>query len=81
METLMFGNHQTVNGKAIETADRLFLYMNGITLAEAFGILINSENIGTITAKRDDTEKVFAGYTNFYTISEDNGVISAGLKK
>ena len=57
METLMFGNHQTVNGKAIETADRLFLYMNGITLAEAFGILINSENIGTITAKRDDTER------------------------
>lgn len=82
METLTFANGQVVNGHCLETDDRLWLYMEKISLMDAFSLLSNPENYRTIRAFRYSTEREITGYTHFYCISEEaNGMVSAGIKR
>ena len=82
METLTFANGQTVNGHCLESGNRLWLYMEGISFMDAIALLSDPNNYSIIRAYRYCAEKEITGYTHFYCVSEeDNGMISAGIKK
>lgn len=81
MEKLILNNGDELQGHLIESNGRLFLYMQGITLAEAFGLLIEPENTKVIKEERYGRETTVRGYTNLYSISNENGLICAALKK
>lgn len=81
MEKLILNNGDELQGHLIESDGRLFLYMQGITLEEAFGLLIEPENTKVITEERYGNKKTVRGYTRLYSISDENGMICAALKK
>ena len=61
----------------------LWVYLdNGITLAEAFELLIDPEKTAVIHQNDFGVESDFEGFTELCTIRrEDNGQVNAGLKK
>ncbi len=69
-----------MEGHLLETSGRLFLYMRGITLGDAFRMLeTGTEDIRCV---RYGTETAAAGRWRLYAASEEeNGMISAALKK
>lgn len=81
MEKLILNNGDELQGHLLESNGRLFLYMHGITLAEAFGLLIEPENMKVITEVRYGQKTKVRGYTRLYSISDENGMICAALKK
>ena len=82
MEKLTLEKEQEIKGHLIETNGRVFLYMYEITMAQAFSLLIDPENTGTIQENRNGVEKTVTGYSHLYCISEENGgMICAGLLK
>lgn len=82
MGTLTLNNGQTIVGKMLEVNGRLFLYMEGITLADAFALLNDPDNTKTIKMERDGKQSTANGYKHLYAISEgNNGIIDAALKK
>ena len=81
MEKLTLNNGDELQGHLIETDGRLFLYLNGISLADAFGLLIDPENTKIIHAERYGQKTTARGYKQLYSISNENGQICAGLKK
>ena len=82
METLVFANGQAMTGHCLETGGKLWLYLQDISLADAFQILIAPENTQTIRALRYGKETVVTGYTHLFCVSEESGgMVNAGLKK
>lgn len=81
-EKLTLSNGAEIAGHAQETDDVLFLYMYGITLAEAFALLIEPENTMRILEERGGTETVHEGFGHLYSVREESGgMISAGIKR
>ena len=82
METLAFANGKTMNGHCLETGGKLWLYLQNVSLAEAFQTLIEPENTRTIRAARYGRETVVTGYTHLFCVSEESGgMVNAGLRK
>ena len=82
METVTFANSQTLSGHLLESNDRLWIYLNDVTLAAAYEILSIPENTSTIRSLRFGKEIEVTGYNHLYCISEEsNNMVSAGLKK
>ena len=82
VEELTFNNNQVVEGHAIETDSRLFLYMFNTTMTEAFNLLNDPENTKKIKAERYGDKVTYTGYKHLCSISEEsNGMISSSLKK
>ena len=81
MEKLTLNNGDELQGHLIETDGRLFLYLNGISMADAFGLLIDPENTKIIRAERYGQKTTVRGYKTLYSISNENGQTCAALKK
>jgi len=81
-EYLTLSNGTELDGYAIEVDEKLYVYLNGITLADAFGHLINPEATAEITGNRFGEITVFTGYTHLQTVSEESGgMVSAVMKR
>lgn len=80
-ETLTLKDGTVLNGHQIETETRLFLYVFDHTLAEVFELLIDPEKTKSITWNRyGETGKV-TGYKRLMSVSDENSMICASLKK
>lgn len=75
--TRLFDSHVIQDGTV------LWVYLNkSLTLAEAFGVLNDPERTVRIVANEYGQENEYEGFTDlFYIRKEDNGQVSAGLKK
>lgn len=81
-ESLTLNDGTVLNGHALETETRLFLYIYGMTMAEVFEQVNDPEKTKKITAERYGEKQTIRGYKVLISISlETNGMISASLKK
>lgn len=81
-EKLTFNNGTEVQGHQLETETRLFLYLFGVTLEEAFDLLKVSENTKVIKWERYGQTGTVRGYKTLMSVSvEQGGIIAASLKK
>ena len=81
-EKLTLNNGTELQGHALETNVRLFVYIYGSTMKEVFDLLIEPENTKVIRTERYGEKETFKGYKHLCTVSEEmNGMISASLKK
>ncbi len=82
METLVFANGQSFTGHYLETGGKLWLYLQNVSLSEAFQTLCDPENTISIRAVRYGKETVVTGYTHLFCVSEESdGTVNAGLRK
>ena len=80
-EKLILKDGTELHGHQIETEIRLFLYVFDKTMAEVFELLNDPEKTKTITWNRyGETGKV-TGYKRLMSISDENNMICASLKK
>lgn len=70
------------NASAIESTD-LFLYINGYTMADVFGNLIDPEKTATISYTMMNGDNViYKNYQHLIAVrDEGNGLITAVLRK
>lgn len=81
-EKLTLNDGTELQGHAIETEPRLFVYVWGKTLTEAFELLDDPEKTKKIVAERYGETQTVRGYKRLMSISDEgNGMISASLKK
>lgn len=81
-ETLTLNDGTELTGHLLETENRLFVYVWGKTLAEAFELLIDPERTKKIVATRYGETQTVKGYKHLVSISEETGGMIAGsLKK
>ena len=81
-EKLTLNDGTVVTGHAQETEDRLFLYMYGLTMEEAFDLVKDPEKTIRIVEERFGEEVVHEGFGHLYTVTEERGgMVSAGLKR
>ena len=81
-EQLILADGTGLVGHALESGDKLFLYVYETYLQTLFNLLIDPDKCKKITMIRNGQETVFKGYKHMYCISEEmSGMISAGLKK
>lgn len=81
-EKLTFNNGTEIQGHQLETETRLFLYLFGVTLEEAFDLLKVPENAKAIKWERYGQTGTVRGYKTLMSVSvEQGGMIAASLKK
>lgn len=79
---LTFNNGTEVQGHQLETETRLFVYLFGVTLEEAFDLLKVPDNTKVIKWERYGQTGTVRGYKTLMSVSvEQGGMISASLKK
>ena len=81
MEKITLNNGDELQGHLIETDGRLFIYLRGISLADAFSLLIVPENTRILKAEQFGKRVTVRGYKRLYSISDEDGQVCAGLKK
>ena len=82
METLEFANGQSFTGHCLETGGKLWLYLQNVSMADAFQTLCDPENTQSIRAVRYGKETILTGYTHLFCVSEENDVtVNAGLRR
>ena len=82
MEKLILNNGDELSGHLLESDGRLFIYMYGISMADAFALLIEPENTKTIHWERYGEKGTVRGYKHLKAISEETGgMVSASLVK
>ena len=61
---------------------RLFFYLSGVTMAEAFALMNDPEKTCVIISRRYGTEQEFDGYTDLVNLTkEDDGRITGSLRR
>lgn len=81
-EKLTLNDGTELQGHAIETETRLFVYVWEKTLTEVFELLNDPEKTKKIVAVRYGETQTFRGYKRLMSISDEgSGMISASLKK
>lgn len=81
-EKLTLNDGTELQGHVIETDIRLFVYVWGKTLTEAFELLNDPEKTKKIVAERYGETQTVRGYKRLMSISDEgSGMISASLKK
>ena len=80
-EKLILKDGTELHGHQIETEVRLFLYVFDLTLAEVFQLLIDPEKTKSITWERYGNTGKVTGYKRLMSISDENTMICASLKK
>lgn len=58
-----------------------FYIRNGMTIAEAFGLMVDPEKTRTIRAVQGGEETAYTGYTDLRSIQKDERQISGSLRK
>ena len=59
----------------------LWLYMTGITLPEAFALLIAPEHTGVIAYQYGEMEDRYEGFTDLIGLFTSDGMVRAALKR
>ena len=80
-QKLTFNDGTEITGHMHEANGRLFLYLEEISLQEAFTLLIEPENTREIRAERFGQEITVRGYNDLLSISKENGMICASMGK
>lgn len=81
-EKLTFNNGTEVQGHQLETETRLFVYLFGVTLEEAFDLLKVPDSTKVIKWERYGQTGTVRGYKTLMSVSvEQGGMIAASLKK
>ena len=82
-EYLVFGNGETVKGKARQDFDILFVYLEDETmdLYKAFALLSVQANVGKIRYHYYKADLIFDGFTRITSLNDDGHRITAILKK
>ena len=82
-EYLAFGNGETVQGKARQDFDTLFIYLEDETmnLYQSFSLLSVRENVQQIRYHYYKADLIFEGFTRITSLSDDGHRITAVLKK
>ena len=81
-ETIKLNDGTEIQGYLLETETRLFLYLYGISMREAFDLLEDPQKTKYIQWQQDGREGEVFVYTHLKSISEEQGgMIVAGMKK
>ena len=82
-EYLVFGNGETVKGKARQDFDILFVYLEDGTmdLYKAFALLSVQVNVEEIRYHYYKADLIFEGFTRITSLNDDGHRITAILKK
>ena len=82
-EYLVFGNGETVKGKARQDFDILFVYLENETmdLYKAFALLSVQNNVEQIRYHYYKADLIFEGFTRITSLNDDGHRITAILKK
>ena len=82
-EYLVFGNGETVKGKARQDFDILFVYLEDGTmdLYKAFALLSVQANVEKIRYHYYKADLIFGGFTRITSLNDDGHRITAILKK
>ena len=82
-EYLAIGNGETVQGKAWQEFDSLFVYLEdeAMNLYQAFSLLSVRENVQQIRYHYYKADLIFKGFTRITSLSDDGHRITAVLKK
>ena len=80
-EYLTFSNGTVIPGKAREDVNVLFVYLEGISMANAQTLLSNPDNVKTIIYHYYKVDLTFEGYTRLAVINDDGYRIIAMLEK
>ena len=80
-EKLILKDGTELHGHQIETDIRLFVYIFDKTIAEVFQLLIDPEKTKTIKWERYGITGTVKGYTRLMSLSDENSMICASLKK
>ncbi len=59
----------------------VWLYLHGLTLAQAFALLSDPANTGTIEFRYGEMADRFEGYTRLTGLMDRDGLVSASLEK
>lgn len=84
METLYLNDGTVLEPAHVILSDGiLWVYIdNGISIADAFALLIDSEKTQKIVADEYGITTVYEGYTELFCITKEiRGQVNAGLKK
>lgn len=75
METLELNDGTILNGHVIEddTAARIFVYLDGKTIADGFDLFRSPDRSSRITAMNHGEEHVYEGYTQILSVSGEFG--------
>lgn len=68
-------------GEAGLSGGVLWLWLPGMTMMEAAAILFDKQKTAVIWAKYGEAEDEYKGYTNVTAMMEQDGRISAGMKR
>ena len=81
-ETIRLSDGTVMNGNVIESDGRLYVYLNGSTMTEAFPLLNDAEKTAVIVATQFGEDATYRGYNHLTAISEeDRSMVSAVLKR
>lgn len=81
-EKLILRDGTELEGHLLKTETRLFVYVYGLTLAEAFDLMNDPEKTEEIEAEQYGQTKTVSGYNHLVSISEEaGGMVSASLRK
>lgn len=80
-EKLILKDGTELRGHQIEASERLFVYIFDKTLTEVFPLLSDPEKTKSITWERYGQTGTVKGYIRLMSLSDENGMICASLKK
>ena len=81
-EKMTMNDGTEIRGHLAETETRLFLYLYGISMREAFDLLTDPQKTKYIQWNRYGVTGETFGYTHLMSISEEpGGMIGASMKK
>ena len=82
-ETILLANGTLIeNAHGLESSGMLFVYILGTEdLRTYFDLFIEPENLTVIHENRYGQEKDYAGYTDLYSITKENGNVNLALRK
>ena len=82
-EKLTLNDGTELTGHMVETDSRLFVYLYGITMTEAFELLNDPEKTKVIKGEQYGVKQTIRGYKHLCSVSEEMGgqMINGSLKK
>lgn len=81
MEVITLYDGTVVKGHCIETDTELFVYLDGLTVAEGVALFSSPEKTERITEMNHGNEHVYIGYTDIYAASHEYGNCNLVMRK
>lgn len=83
METLTLVDGTVLNGTVIQSGDdrMLFVYLDGLSLAEGYGYFSDKRNIQTLIVMNRGNEYIYEGYTEITAINTEYGNCNLTMRR